>query len=793
MKRGSIVLVLLLVVTCMNVSGQTARKYIKAGEEFTRNGMLEDAIAQYSKAIDEDPSSADGYVRRARVYEMTGSYGLACDDYRRANNFLPDDTGILYNLGRMCNLLGASPKATPEERTRFYTEAVAQLQNAIRKEFRNGKLYTEKVVSLIGMEQWDRALGASDTAIQMRDDAVNYYHQGIIYQKKGDDNTARRQLEKAVTRDKSFAAARLELARVLVRQGDVNSALGQCNMVVQQDPRNVDAYLTRATVYEAKLDYPSSINDLSTAILLEPAGQQHYITRGISYQKFNQHVAAVSDFTRALSIDQFRPEVYLLRARSYEEMHDFEKAADDYTRVVAMNEYGSAAKKLLTEANDRLFAINRESNSPEIWLETPVITPRSEIETGLDKKSILVTGKVTDKSLLAEFSINNIPVRFEGKGTIPFAAEVEIPSDETLRIVARDIYDNEKVLTYRIRRTEVDPPEIQILAPYILGDNVLVIDSVSSTIDIEGRVKDQNLIRSVKIENISAQFSQDNLNPGFIAKGIDVRNNDKVTILVEDIYGNRTIRDYSLDRNGTTISASNPMGNTLVVFIENSDYQNFAALQGPPKDASLIAGVLEDDYQVFPVKRLRNQTKQQMEKFFSIDLRDEVRAKQIRSLVIWFAGHGKFINDVGYWIPIDARRDEEFTYFSLNTLRASMETYMNYLTHVLVITDACESGPSFYQAMRAEVKPRNCADWRATQFKSSQIFSSAGYELAVDDSQFTRTFASSLRGNPNTCISIDEIVLHVTKAVTGNNQQKPRFGKITGLKDEDGTFFFVKK
>jgi hypothetical protein len=95
--------------------------------------------------------------------------------------------------------------------------------------------------------------------------------------------------------------------------------------------------------------------------------------------------------------------------------------------------------------------------------------------------------------------------------------------------------------------------------------------------------------------------------------------------------------------------------------------------------------------------------------------------------------------------------------------------------------------------MRTELKPRNCADWRATQFKSSQIFSSAGYELAVDDSQFTRTFASTLKGNPNTCISIEEIVLQVTKAGTQNNQQRPRFGKITGLKDEDGTFFFVKK
>ena len=784
---------MLFIFAALTVSGQSSRKYIKAGEDFVRNNMFEDAIDQFSRAIDEAPSSAEGYLKRAMVYEMTGSYGLAYDDYKRANNFVPHDTGILYNLGRMCNKMGAGEKTTPEERNKFYSEAITYLQEAIRAEYRNGKFYTEKVVSLIGLELWDRALGTSDTALQMRDDAINYYYQGIIYQKKNDDNTARRQLEKAVTKDKSLSVARLELARVLIRQGDVNSALGQCNMVMQQDAKNVDAYLTRALAYEARLDYPSAINDISTAILLEPAGQAHYVRRGTYYQKFNQHLAAVSDFTKALAIDQYQPEVYLLRAKSYEEVNDFEKAAADYARVIAMNEEGSSAKKMLSEANDRLFAINREPDSPEIFIETPTIVGGREIEVGFDKKSVMITGKISDKSLLAEFSINNVPVRYEGRGTIPFAAEVEIASDGILRIVARDVYDNENVMTYHIRRTEVDPPEIQILAPYLMGDNVLIIDSTATRIDIEGKVLDQNMIRSVKIENISAQFSQDNLNPAFIAKGIDIRNSDKVTILVEDKYGNRTIKDFVLNRNGTTISASNPMGNTLVVFIENSDYQNFAALQGPPKDANLITTVLEDNYQVLPVRRLRNQTKQEMEKFFSIDLRDEVRAKGIKSLVIWFAGHGKFINDIGYWIPIDARRDEEFTYYSLNTLRASMETYMNYLTHVLVITDACESGPSFYQAMRSELKPRNCTDWRATQFKSSQIFSSAGYELAVDDSQFTRTFANTLRGNPNTCIAIEEIVTQVTKAVAQNNQQKPKFGKITGLKDEDGTFFFIKK
>jgi hypothetical protein len=73
------------------------------------------------------------------------------------------------------------------------------------------------------------------------------------------------------------------------------------------------------------------------------------------------------------------------------------------------------------------------------------------------------------------------------------------------------------------------------------------------------------------------------------------------------------------------------------------------------------------------------------------------------------------------------------------------------------------------------------------------VFSSAGYELAVDDSQFTRTFATALANNPKACIPIEEVVMKVSAAVGNNNQQKPKFGKITGLKDEDGTFFFITK
>jgi hypothetical protein len=95
--------------------------------------------------------------------------------------------------------------------------------------------------------------------------------------------------------------------------------------------------------------------------------------------------------------------------------------------------------------------------------------------------------------------------------------------------------------------------------------------------------------------------------------------------------------------------------------------------------------------------------------------------------------------------------------------------------------------------MRNGLKERSCNDWEATRFKSSQVFSSAGYELAVDDSQFTRTFATVLANNPDDCVPIERIVQKVTTAVVNSNQQKPQFGKIAGLEDEDGTFFFIPK
>ena len=308
---------------------------------------------------------------------------------------------------------------------------------------------------------------------------------------------------------------------------------------------------------------------------------------------------------------------------------------------------------------------------------------------------------------------------------------------------------------------------------------------------MEGRIEDESLIENIMINGMLASYIPDELNPSFTAN-LNIMNRNKIEVSASDVFGNVTKAEFRLNREAAVIAENNPMGKTWAVFIENSRYETFASLDGPSKDVTLMRTALAK-YQVHNVIHKKDMNKTEMEKFFSIELRDLVRSNRVNSILIWYAGHGKFINETGYWIPVDSKRDDEFTYFNINALKASLQSYSNYVTHTLVITDACESGPSFYQAMRSAPRERSCDDWQATQFKSSQVFASAGYELAVDNSQFTRTFANSLANNPNACIPIEAIVNKVTSAVVANNQQKPKFGKIDGLGDEDGTFFFISK
>ena len=779
MKAKTLFLTVIVTFLFAVASGQNGKKYFKAGNEFMEGMKYEDAIAQFTSAIGLEPANPDYYHARGDAYLKLNKYADAQADFEKVLVFDAKDVDSYVSLGMIFNKLAK------------YDNALRVLNRATALDKRNGKAYPEKVITLIALEKFDQALKVSDTAVAIDDTPMNYYYRGIIYRKLTNDALAKKEFEKSISKDKKLPEPRLALADLLLNSNTAE-ALNQCNEVLKNDERNTDAYIMRSRIYKKNLDYPNAINDLSKNILIDPDNAGFYMIRGTYYQEFNQHTNAIADFSKYVALNPNDPEVYFARARSYEEIMNYEKAMEDYAKITVLSEDDPKARRMLKDAEGRLYELNREKVPPEITLVSPVPV-KDTIEIRGDKSAILLSGKIKDKSKLKMVTINNGPVSTAvGKnGESEFLSNVDISGTDKITILAKDDYDNEKVIVYPVKRTEIEPPVIAIVAPYTTEDGQVYLDSNTPNIAIQGKITDASQIKSISIGDVTASYRRDEMNPSFTAI-LDVSNLGKFTVVAEDIYGNKQETEFRLNREGAEIASNNPMGKTWVVFVENSSYETFASLDGPIKDVATIQRALAN-YQIHNIIHKKDMTKAEMERYFSIELRDLVKKNQVKSLLVWYAGHGKFINDVGYWIPVDAKRDDEFTYFNINGLKAGLQGYGDVVVHTLVVSDACESGPGFYTAMRSANDEPSCNNTTVAGLKSAQVFSSAGYELAVDNSKFTSTFANTLLNNKNACVPIESIVKSVTAAVATETGQKPKFGKIQGLEDMNGTFFFIAK
>lgn len=763
------------------VYSQNAKKFFKSGQEFFEAGNYQDAIAQFTNSINVSPEYKEAYELRGLAYQRLNEHQKAADDFNRAVIFDPNSEVLLTHLAKSYNEL------------KQYDEAIKILNKATYLNRKFVPAYQEKIKAMLALDKAYDALKVSDTTLALDGSALNYYLQGVVTEKLNSIQKAEWAFEKSIKEDKRYINSYIALANLQANINKLDEAMVNCNEAITLDPKSRDALLARSKVFIKKLDYQNAINDISRNIVNNPADEEMFFIRGTYYQQFSQHQNAINDFNKVLSLNSKNADALYNRAKSFEEISNFALAIKDYEALVAISEFDAKAKILLNQTKERLYELNRENIPPKIVLLDPTPKEKIMVEIPDNKTSIIIKGYVTDKSDITNIKVNNSDVKFEIiNDQAEFIAEVPLADSDVLSVTASDVYNNIEKINYNIKRTEINPPKVAIVAPYASDNGEIYLDSNDANLYVEGKVTDESLIKSILIEGVSASFKLDETNPVFSAT-INITNKNKISVLATDIYGNQIPVSFTLNRESAALLGNNPMGKTWVVFVENAKYNTFASLEGPTKDVSLMKAALAK-YQVNNIIHKKNLTKDQMEKFFSIELRDLIKSNRVNTLMIWYAGHGKSVSETGYWIPVDASRDDEFTYFNINYLKAAMQSYTSTVNHTLVITDACESGPTFYQAMRSGLKERSCSDWQATRLKSSQVFSSAGYELAVDNSQFTKTFANILASNPNSCLPIESIVNKVTSTVsTSNPNQKPRFGKINGLTDEDGTFFFMMK
>jgi len=761
-----------------NLCAQTSKNYMKAASQFLLNGYYQEAIEQYSLAITLEPENGKAFEERAKSYEKTGNLPEAANDYRNAavlgitppENFFKA-AQLYYNAKQYHDALPLTVKSV-ELQPRFYEAYVLQSQVCIE--------IADYVLGLL----------AAEKAIGIKNTAYAYYLKGTCAAELGNLVQAEQDLEKAIIKDKMLMEAFLQLAKVQLKNNKINYAIENCSYLLKFDKNNTGALELRSRAYFIIKDYPKSIEDISRVIVLDSVNSAHYVLRGRYYSDFNQFNNAISDFSHALKLDMLNNEALKYRAGAYENIGNKTQAASDLSLLLTLIENDETED--ISQIENKIFELNREEVRPKINLLNPKINDKLEVLIPSDAETIKFVIRIEDASNLQLVKINNDTLLDNPTGSRKKDFEIIMDSEqiEYLTITASDVYDNIITESFPVEHIETHAPKLLIHNPYVGDNNIIVVNQDDKYLYLEGRVEDESPIKSIFIDDITASYPPANVNPRFTAT-LDISGKTGLKIRVTDVHGNNLEKNYILKHDGITVSDDSPMGKTWAVLIDNSEYREFTNLNSPSKDIQLMQQALER-YQISKVIVKKNMTKREMERFFSIDLRDLVRINEVNSLFIWYAGHGMNLEGTGYWIPSDAKLNVEFSYFSVNALKASLYSYTS-LTHLLIVSDACQTGTGFCTAMRGPLEVTNCNNIHLLNKKSAQVLTSAGSGYAYDNSLFTRSFANSLLNNEDDCSTIEAIVNRISVIMLQTSTQKPEFGRINGIEDHAGTFFFISR
>ena len=284
----------------------TAQDYFRRGFRASSEGHTQEAVKEYSKAIELDPSFASAYHNRGILYNNLGEQQKALDDYNKAIELDPSYAFAYNGRGNVYRGFGERQKALDD-----YNKAI-ELDPSFAYAY-NGR---GNVYSDLGEQQ--KALDDYNKAIELDPSyAFAYNGRGNVYRGFGERQKALDDYNKAIELDPSFAYAYNGRGNVYSDLGEQQKALEDYNKAIELDPSFANAYNGRGIIYYDLGEQQKALEDYNKAIELDLNYKFAYRNRGLLYSKLGNLEAAVKDYTQAIQLDPKYKNAYLNRADAY--------------------------------------------------------------------------------------------------------------------------------------------------------------------------------------------------------------------------------------------------------------------------------------------------------------------------------------------------------------------------------------------------------------------------------------------------------------------------------------------
>ena len=183
-------------------------------------GQYDQAISDFTKALEINPRDTMVYNNRGVAYKNKGLYGQAISDLTKSLEINPRYADAYYN---------------------------------------RGLVYSDK-------GQHDQAISDYTKALEINPRYAEVYNdRGIAYEKKGQSDQAISDFTKALEINPRYAYAYYNRGFAYSDEGQYDQAISDFNKVIEIDPRDADAYINRQIAYKKKGQNDRAISDYNEA------------------------------------------------------------------------------------------------------------------------------------------------------------------------------------------------------------------------------------------------------------------------------------------------------------------------------------------------------------------------------------------------------------------------------------------------------------------------------------------------------------------------------------------------
>ncbi|MDA3822721.1 MAG: caspase family protein, partial [Bacteroidales bacterium] len=228
----------------------------------------------------------------------------------------------------------------------------------------------------------------------------------------------------------------------------------------------------------------------------------------------------------------------------------------------------------------------------------------------------------------------------------------------------------------------------------------------------------------------------------------------------------------------------------LIIGIDDYLDENINDLENPIEDGELLKNVLISKYtfEEENISLLKNPTYAEMCNAFQ-ELSKRISKND--NLLIFYAGHGVWDekSSLGYWLPSDARKDNNAFWFRNSVLVDYLKQVQS--NHTLLIADACFSGSIFKSRSAFDNSSRSYD--HLYSMPSRKAMTSGSLKEVPDRSAFIKYLINVLSENDQQYLGSMELFNNIRMAVMNNSENIPQYGDIKNVGDEGGEFLFIRK